>query len=248
MKTSIIVTLGLAAIANAHCIAQRVKVNGQDIGQMKGVRAPYDNNPIQNVNDANMACNQNKQKTPVDGTVINVAAGAEVSIWWQHVFGGPQGSNDPDNPIAKSHKGPLIYYLAKVDNAATANAAGLKWFKVAQDGLDVGAGTWGVDRMINAGGWHSFKMPSCVPSGQYLLRTELLALHSASTAGGAQFYISCVQINVTGGGSKTGNLLSFPGAYPANDPGIVVGIYDNKGNPTNGGRPYTVPGGAVLQC
>jgi cellulase len=37
-------------------------------------------------------------------------------------------------------------------------------------------------------------MPSCVAPGQYLMRVELLALHSASTAGGAQFYMECAQI------------------------------------------------------
>ncbi len=58
---------------------------------------------------------------------------------------------------------------------------------------------------------------------------EHVALHSASQAGGAQFYISCAQLTVTGGGSKTPtNLVSFPGAYKATDPGLVVNIYNSK--------------------
>ncbi|KAF2758166.1 glycoside hydrolase [Pseudovirgaria hyperparasitica] len=248
MKASLIFTVGIAAVANAHAIAQRVKVAGVDKGQMVGVRAPSDNNPILNVQDANMACNQNRQNTPVDATVIAVAAGQEISVWWQHVFGGPQYSGDADNPIAKSHKGPLIYYLAKVDNAAYASPTGLQWFKVAQDGLDTNDGTWGVDRMIQNNGWHSFTLPSCVAPGQYLLRTELIALHSAGTSGQAQFYLSCVQINVTGSGSKTGSTMSFPGAYQASDPGILISIYDAQGNPTNGKKPYAVPGGNVMTC
>jgi hypothetical protein len=44
-------------------------------------------------------------------------------------------------------------------------------------------------------------------------------LHSASAAGGAQFYISCAQINVTDGGSGSPSpLVAFPGAYKASDP------------------------------
>jgi hypothetical protein len=37
-------------------------------------------------------------------------------------------------------------------------------------------------------------------------------MHEASNLGGAQFYISCAQINVVGGGSWTGsNHVKFPG-------------------------------------
>ena len=55
-----------------------------------------------------MACNSVVYK---DNNIINVPAGASVGGWWGHIIGGPQGSNDPDNPIASSHKGPAIVYL-----------------------------------------------------------------------------------------------------------------------------------------
>ncbi len=57
------------------------------------------------------------------------------------------------------------------------------------------------------------KIPSCIPAGDYLLRVEHIALHSASSVGGAQTYISCAQLTITGGGSTmpTG-LVPFPGA------------------------------------
>lgn len=72
----------------------------------------------------------------------------------------------------------------------------------------------------------SVTIPKNLPSGDYLLRIEHIALHTASTVGGAQFYISCAQVKVTGGGSGTpGPLVSFPGVYTASDPGIKVNIY-----------------------
>ena len=72
----------------------------------------------------------------------------------------------------------------------------------------------------------SFQLPAALPSGQYLARVEHIALHSASTSGGAQFYISCAQISVTGGGNGTpGPLVAFPGAYKATDPGLLIDIY-----------------------
>jgi cellulase len=37
-------------------------------------------------------------------------------------------------------------------------------------------------------------IPADTPSGDYLLRAEVIALHTASQAGGAQFYASCYQI------------------------------------------------------
>jgi cellulase len=54
----------------------------------------------------------------------------------------PRFANDPDHPIAKSHKGPAIFYMAKVSNAASASPSGLQWFKVSEDGLD-SSGNWG---------------------------------------------------------------------------------------------------------
>ena len=37
--------------------------------------------------------------------------------------------------------------------------------------------------------------------GDYLVRVEHIGLHVAGTKGGAQFYISCGQLEVTGSGS-----------------------------------------------
>lgn len=86
----------------------------------------------------------------------------------------------------------------------------------------------------------SVKLPQALPSGDYLVRIEHIALQTASTAGGAQFYISCGQIKVTSSGNGTpGPLVSFPGAYKANDPGIMINIYQS--NPPA----YIAPGPAV---
>ena len=87
---------------------------------------------------------------------------------------------------------------------------------------------------------------------------EAIALHVASTFGGAQFYISCGQVEVTNGGSGSpGPLVAIPGVYTGyvcflcnypclecivtlpprlQEPGILINIYDPV--PTN----YTQPG------
>jgi cellulase len=98
-----ILLAALAATTSAHTIFQKVSVNGVEQGQLKGVRAPDSDYPITSVNDASFACNKDiKHK---DSTVISIPAGAKVGAWWGHVIGGAQSANDPDHPIAKSHKG-----------------------------------------------------------------------------------------------------------------------------------------------
>ena len=84
-----------------------------------------------------------------------------------------------------------MVYLAKVDNAATATPTNLKWFKIAEDGLN--GGTWAVDTMIANRGWNYFTMPTCIAPGDYLMRVELIALHGAQMPGQAQFYMECAQ-------------------------------------------------------
>ncbi|KAF3916456.1 Endoglucanase-4 [Orbilia brochopaga] len=244
MKLSAPVTaLGLVASASAHAIMQRVSVNGADQGLLNGIRAPRDNNPFGSVTSQDLICDSDGSTST---TVISVAPGDKLGFLWQHIIGGPQGSNDPDNPIASSHKGPIQVYLAKVSNAATTAKTGLSWFKVASEGLS--NGKWGVDTMLQGAGWWYFNLPTCLAPGDYLARVELIALHSAYSSQGVQFYISCAQFRVSGSGSWTGsNFLSFPGAYSQSDPGIQINIYGSSGQPDNGGKPYTAPGGPVQQ-
>ncbi|KAK4241316.1 hypothetical protein C8A03DRAFT_41260 [Achaetomium macrosporum] len=246
MKFSLVSFLAYALSVEGHAIFQKVSVNGADQGSLTGLRAPNNNNPVQDVNSQNMICGQSGSRS---NTVINVKAGDRIGTWWQHVIGGAQFSGDPDNPIAKSHKGPVMAYLAKVDNAATASQTGLKWFKIWQDGFDTGSKKWGVDNLINNNGWVYFNLPQCIAPGQYLLRVEVLALHSAGKQGQAQFYQSCAQINVSGSGSFTpSQTVSIPGVYSANDPSILINIYGAQGQPDNGGKAYNPPGPAPIKC
>ena len=90
----------------------------------------------------------------------------------------------------------------------------------------------------------SIPLPPCLADGEYLLRVEHIALHSAASLGGAQLYIACAQLNVSGGTGtlNTGSLVSFPGAYKATDPGIQFQLYWPV--PTS----YVNPGPAVVRC
>lgn len=74
----------------------------------------------------------------------------------------------------------------------------------------------------------------------------MLALHGAQTIGGAQFYIGCAQLKITGTGSEGSctPTIELPGAYNANDSNIYIPNVYNGFDPTN----YTAPGGPVAAC
>jgi cellulase len=82
------------------------------------------------------------------------------------------------------------------------------------------------------------KIPSDIPAGDYLLRAEVIALHAAGGSNGAQLYMTCYQISVSGGGSASPATVTFPGAYKSSDPGILVNIHSSLST-------YVVPGPAV---
>jgi hypothetical protein len=84
-------------------------------------------------------------------------------------------------------------------------------------------------------------IPTCIAPGDYLLRIQQLAIHNPWPSGIPQFYISCAQVKVTGGGSTSPKGVSIPGAFKDTDPGYTVNIYSNFNN-------YTVPGPEVFSC
>lgn len=76
-----------------------------------------------------------------------------------------------------------------------------------------------------AGGPANVTIPSNIAPGNYIIRHEIIALHLSNEMGGAEFYPSCSQLNISGSGTgapTSSELVSLPGAYADNDPGIYV--------------------------
>ncbi|PPQ66958.1 hypothetical protein CVT26_009989 [Gymnopilus dilepis] len=231
----------LAGSASAHTIFQTLWVNGVSQGHTVGIRVPSYDGPITDVTSNDVICNGgiNPYQQPVSKTVIPVPAGAQVTAEWHHTLTSA-GTGDSQDPIDSSHKGPIMAYLAQVPDATQTDVTGLKWFKIYEDGLD--GSQWAVDKLIANKGLVSFAIPSCIPAGQYLLRVEIIALHAASSYPGAQLYMECAQLQITGGGSASPATVSFPGAYKGTDPGITIDIYYPP--VTN----YTIPGPRPFSC
>ncbi|KAF2844978.1 lytic polysaccharide monooxygenase [Plenodomus tracheiphilus IPT5] len=238
-STSLVLVAAGSAVS-AHTIF--VSVNGGKVGD--GVRVPsYDGVcppnrsllPITNVASNDIVCNGGPNPTAATSTIITLQAGSQATLTWRHTL--TSGSGDV---IDASHKGPVMAYLKKVSDAKTDSGIGGGWFKIAEDAFD--GAKWGVDRLIANGGVQTITIPKCIAPGQYLLRGELIALHSASSSGGAQFYMECAQVNIVGGSAdKIPTSVSLPGAYKANDAGILFNLY-------TGQKTYTAPGPSVFKC
>lgn len=92
--------------------------------------------------------------------------------------------------IGGNHFGPVMVYMSKVNDATTADGSD-PWFKVSQFGYEADNKTWGTDMLNQNCGKHTFTVPSKIPAGDYLIRAEAIALHTAAQLNGAQFYMSC---------------------------------------------------------
>lgn len=229
---SVLALAALAGSVSAHTLMNSVEVNGQDQGEGKNtyIRSPPNNNPVKDLTSPDLACNVNGGKPVSD--FVKAAAGDTLAFVWMH--------NKPDDDIiAESHKGPVITYIAPYTDDAGAEAV---WTKIAEDGFD--GQQWAVDRLIANKGKAEFKLPQSLKAGKYLVRQEVIGLHEANdaytddSARGAQFYPSCVQVEVSGSGDAVPNQdFDFNKGYTYQDPGIVFDIYAK-----NKTLDYKIPG------
>ncbi|OTA99062.1 carbohydrate-binding module family 1 protein [Hypoxylon sp. CI-4A] len=169
-----------------------------------------------------------KDSSPAGGHA-QVKAGDSISISW--------------NTWPESHKGPMIDYLAACDGSCESVAKeSLKFFKIDEVGLiDDSAtnGFWGSDELIANNNTWLVQIPSNIKAGNYVLRHETIALHSAGSENGAQNYPQCFNLEVTGDGTDVPEGTLGTELYSSTDPGIVVNIYTT-------GLTYTIPGPTLI--
>jgi cellulase len=233
-STALLATGLLAQYATAHSIFQQSGSGSIDF-DTKCTRMPPSNSPVTSATSADVVCN-------VGGTsgiaeVCEVNAGDEFTVEMHAQKNDRSCSNEA---IGGNHFGPVMVYMSKVEDATSADGSS-EWFKVDEFGYDASSKTWGTDLLNENCGKRTFKLPSKIPAGDYLVRAEAIALHTAGQSGGAQFYMSCYQVRVAGGdGGQLPAGVKFPGAYSASDPGILVDIYSSDLSQ------YTIPGPAVI--
>jgi len=220
----------LACQVAAHYTFPNLILNGSPSTNWEYIRETdnFQNlGPVTDVTSADLTCYDTTENlTPSTSTV---KAGSTIGF---QAYG---------NPSSIYHPGVVNVYMANAgsDVSTFTGASGDVWFKVYEISAVTDGGTTITFPSQNLTSV-SFTVPSELPTGQYLVRMEAIALHSASYYGGAQFYIACAQVEVTGGGSGTpGPLVAIPGVYTGYEPGILIDIYYPI--PAN----YTQPGPAV---
>jgi len=133
----------------------------------------------------------------------------------------------------------LADYLANCNgDCTTVDKTTLEFFKIDGVGLiddTTIPGSWASDTLIaNNNSW-TVTIPSDITPGNYVLRHEIIALHSAGSVDGAQNYPQCVNLEVTGSGTATPAGVLGTALYTETDPGIEINIYQSLST-------YIVPG------
>ncbi|EFX04021.1 beta-glucanase [Grosmannia clavigera kw1407] len=155
-----------------------------------------------------------------------VAAGDDVFLQW--------------NTWPESHHGPVLSYLAACGDTGceTVEKTSLEFFKIDEKGLIDGTaapGTYATDQMMdNSDGW-MVHIPTSIAPGFYVLRHEIIALHSAGNSDGAQNYPQCFNLEVTGSGTDQPAGVKGTALYSETDAGILVNIYATTST-------YAIPG------
>jgi hypothetical protein len=154
-------------------------------------------NPIEQPRNQAIICNS--PGTPAQRSAT-VPAGSQIKAHWNQYT---------------HNVGPLIIWMAECPGSCdTWNAKNGRWFKIDEQGLlsgTVGKGNWGSGSMIAKNLTWPIRIPKSLKAGNYLLRTETVAMHSTVP----QFYPNCAHLKITGSGT------SSPGAqYIAKIPGV----------------------------
>ncbi|KAI0115529.1 glycosyl hydrolase family 61-domain-containing protein [Nemania sp. FL0031] len=173
-----------------------------------------------------IACH--KAATPAGGHA-QVAAGDSISIQW--------------DTWPESHKGPMMDYLAACNGPCeSADKTALEFFKIDEAGIldsSSAPGTWASDVLIANNNTWLVQIPATLKAGNYVLRHETIALHSAGSANGAQNYPQCFNLEVTGSGTEVPAGVLATELYTPTDPGIEVNIYVT-------GLDYQIPGPTLI--
>ncbi|KAK3295057.1 glycosyl hydrolase family 61-domain-containing protein [Chaetomium fimeti] len=213
-------TLGVADVSG-HYIFQQFGLGAKKFGVYEHIRKNSNyNSPVTSLSSNDLRCNVGGN-SGASTSVLDVKAGDSFTFI---------------SDTAVYHQGPISLYMSKAPGSVTDYDGSGDWFKIYDWGptFNGGQSSW---PMRNS---YQYTIPKCIKDGEYLLRIQSLAIHNPGST--PQFYISCAQLKVTGGGSSSPSpTVKIPGAFKATDPGYTANIYNNFNS-------YTVPGPAVFQC
>ncbi|KAK0383488.1 hypothetical protein NLU13_9399 [Sarocladium strictum] len=230
MKTSALFLGAIAQVASAHYFFDTTVRGGVADRQWQYVREftrptaynpiKFSSNPPADIRDNSFIdgedarCNQGAFTNAGKTDVLTVKAGSEVTV--------KLGVG-----ATMQHPGPSLVYLSRAPNDDVKSYDGSgKWFKIFQEGVCNKGGDFTKDAWCS---WDkntiTARIPLGTPSGQYLFRAEHIGIHR-SHVNQPEHFVSCVQIEVTDGGSGVPtDTVEFPGAYKDTDEYANFSIY-----------------------
>ncbi|KAF1361278.1 glycoside hydrolase [Lizonia empirigonia] len=216
---------GLVASVSGHTAVESAEIGGKTY---KGFYGKDINDPLP-ANSPAWKTNQGWGYQPVMGSSINEAdiiahkdatpspntaeapAGSKVTFNWHHI--GQCGAGEQGWDC--SHHGWTATYLAACNgDCSKVDKTQLEFFKIDQvalTGYPAGTryaegpareqtGKWGTDAIFyDNGNAHTVTIPSEIPSGNYVLRTEVASIHNSGAISKRQFWPQAFNIKVTGG-------------------------------------------------
>ncbi|KAG2018836.1 endoglucanase II [Coprinopsis cinerea AmutBmut pab1-1] len=238
---SLITAASLATSTLAHFSIYGVWLNGEFQGDGRHVyertKVHWElNPPYYNSDWAYIACNTLGHRAVPKW--IEVKAGdtfAPEWYWWER-----------GDYTAANHLGPLLVHMAPaVPGPTGVNTPGI-WTKLYHYAYNTTDHKWSNQYFKSDAestrGHHFITIPD-VPAGDYIIRSEIIALQIADTPYGAQHYPSCVQVRVTTNGTtELPGGDSFPGSYVPGQPGLLWPTADES-DPAK----YPIPGGPVWE-
>lgn len=238
----IVTIISMAVAVTAHGHVTNIVVNGVYYRNFLPNTDPYNQNPPKvmgwtaaNTDNGYVAPDAfqspdiicHRSATPGKAHVA-VQAGDSISIQW--------------DTWPESHHGPVIDYLANCNGPCeTVDKTSLKFFKIDGFGLVSGynPGYWADDVLIANGFSWLVKIPEGIAPGNYVLRHEIIALHGANQANGAQAYPQCFNLEISGTGTSQPSGVYGTDLYRATDPGIFFNLYTSF-------KTYPVPGPTLI--
>ncbi|KAK1140768.1 hypothetical protein N8T08_009874 [Aspergillus melleus] len=236
------VVLGSAALVAGHGYVSGAVVDGKYYGGYVVTSYAYSDSPPDTIgwsteatdlgfvdgsdySNADIICHKSAKPGAISA---EIAAGGKVELQWTE--------------WPESHHGPVITYLANCNgDCSKVDKTSLEFFKIDEKGLVDGSeapGTWASDELISNNNSWTVTVPDSIAAGNYVLRHEIIGLHSAGNKDGAQNYPQCLNLKVTGGGSDKPKGTLGTKLYTDSDPGILVSIYSSLDS-------YEIPGPAL---
>lgn len=208
----------------AHTRFTTLHINSVSQGDFKCIRSDHrigtTTNYIASLTSTDAVCG-------VDGlsfvpTTCDAKAGDKISLEHRQVVDTPFAG-----AIDVSHLGSTAIYMKRLNSVAD-SGQGDGWFKIAWSGYDTSTARWGTQVMMANNGKVDAIVPSDLPSGIYLVRSEVVSLQNVvGNSVLPQMYVGCAQVRIEGSSdsSISAQTVAMPGHVNNQSPAMNFNIY-----------------------